>query len=1058
MQIKVDREMAKCRRFLRDRIHPHVEHELEMCSVATYVNPGEPQPHYEFIKRAESGQIRFRPISQGESWGTLWGTTWFRIEGAIPEGKDREHELDLVVNLGWTLNTTGGQCEGLVFAPDGRAIKGIQPFNSWVRLRGDGAMENLIKSDGTFRLYLEAGCNPMLLNYPRRFTDMGEEASGCVYSGYAYGGISLCRFDHDLWMYERDLEIVMGLIETLDRDSVRYWQVVKALQRSLNIYDDDKCSITLSQARDALTDVLSRPANSTTFHEYAVGHAHIDTAYLWPKRETRRKIGRTVSNVLALMDQEPNFLFAMSSAQHYAWLEEDYPDLFKRVKDYIDNDRFIPVGGMWVEADSMVPSGESLVRQISFGRQYFKNHLGVQPKGIWLPDSFGYSGAFPQIARRAGYSWFLSQKLSWNDTNQFPHHSFIWEGIDGTCILTHFPPTDTYAAEITPNELRYSEVNARDKESIDRGLLLYGYGDGGGGPTREMLGRLSLLGSLEGLPTCTSASPNAFFSGLSSQLRTCEPGNRPYWHGELYLELHRATLTSQQEMKANCRKEESLLRVMEYVACLAELSNIAYQYPDETMKNIWQRLLVNQFHDILPGSSIAWVHRQAEEDYCNDMNMLKTMIRQGIEAIRTGISDCPMIENSRISQADWHPHTCPSDDFEVLQKTYRNDQYAPTIHKTDQGYVLRNRFIQATVNAIGLVDSCIDLVTGRDVVAKGQGLGTYRLLVDKPCERDAWELDRDAFQGPVELGRTQKIVPIASSSSSGVEVTTRIGSATTIRTQIILDCKGRGLRFQVFIDWKERDRFLKVSFPLSIQAASATYECQYGTVDRPIYRDTEETEPIFESCTHRFIHIHEGGYGLGLVNSSTYGSSTFPLQQTDYTNGCPGTLLELSLLSSPTFPDPNTDVGRVHEFSWELLPGADLNETVREAGEINAPVISQFPDVESLIDLQLLKGTILLDWVKPADDGSRDIVMRLYEPVGEQARARIHASKFLTKARVCETDLLEEEGQTYGLPTALKSISKSSNDMDGSPTAWTALEGAQLSLGPYQLVTLRVHP
>lgn len=1058
MQIKVDREMSKCRRFLRDRIRPYVEEQVESCSVGVYVNPGEPQPCREFIDRAESGQIRFRPIEKGESWGTTWGTTWFRVEGVLPrEELGTGTDFDLVADLGWSKNTSGGQCEGLVYDSDGRAIKGVQPFNSWVRLHGKGALEGLIDKDGRFRLYLEAGCNPMLLNIPQRSTDLGEEADGRVYSGYAYGGINLCRFDRELWEYARDLEVVTGLIEVLDKDTVRYWRVVKALQRSLNAYDDDNRDGTLASARAELAEVLDQTAGATTFHENAIGHAHIDAAYLWPKRETRRKIGRTVSNVLALMDQDDDFLFAMSSAQQYAWLEKDYPDLFKRMKERIDQGRFIPVGGMWVEADAMMPSGESLVRQITTGRKYFKEHLGVTPNGVWLPDSFGYSGALPQIARRAGYSWFLSQKISWNDTTKFPHHSFIWEGIDGSDILTHFPPTDTYAAEVTPNELRYSEVNACDKESIDQGLLLFGYGDGGGGPTREMLGRLSRMNDLEGIPTCRLSTPDVFFHELSKEMDQCDARERPRWHGELYLQLHRATLTSQQDMKAGCRHEEGLLRVMEYMGCRARLSNPDYRYPSDEIDAIWRRLLLNQFHDILPGSSIAWVHREAREDFDKDIRALKRMIQDAIEAIIDGVPESPLLESGRVSQANWRPHSVPSDQVKALDGSGNTNAGAPTVRMKDDTYILANDFVQATVGKDGRVLSCRDTKTGRELVVAGTGLGGYRILIDKPCERDAWEIDRDAFLGPCEYGKTTKVIPIGSATSSGVEVTTRIGSETTIVTRIVLDRGGHGLRFHAKVDWRERDRFLKVSFPLALRTSTATYECQYGTVDRPVYRDTEDTEAVFESCTHRFVYLHEGGYGLGLVNASTYGSSIFPLEQSGISGNQPGTLLELSLLSSPSFPDPNTDTGRIHEFTWELLPGANLDEVVQEASEINAPVLAHVPDIEPLIELRRQQGDVVLDWVKPADDGSSDIIVRLYEPIGERADAVIHASALLSKATVCETDLLEEDGETHGMPKALAGPDSEPTVPQGRETR-IPLEGARLSLAPYQLTTLRIRP
>ena len=284
------------------------------------------------------------------------------------------------------------------------------------------------------------------------------------------------------------------------------------------------------------------------------------------------------------------------------------------MKRRIEEGRFIPVGGMWVESDNMIPSGESLVRQITFGRRYFKEHLGVAPRGIWLPDSFGYTGSWPQIARRAGFDWFLTQKISWNDTTKFPHHSFMWEGIDGTRILTHFPPSDTYCSWMSMHELMYSQRNFLDKDLSRNAILLYGFGDGGGGPTREMTARIRHDHDLAGAPKIEFGTPDQLFDRVRKDIVDDAQGETPVFKGELYLELHRATLTAQQDMKRGCRQEESMLRVTEYLCAAARIKNPDYVYPREELDRIWKTLMLNQFHDVLPGSSIAWVHREARED------------------------------------------------------------------------------------------------------------------------------------------------------------------------------------------------------------------------------------------------------------------------------------------------------------------------------------------------------------------------------------------------------------------------------------------------------------
>jgi alpha-mannosidase len=310
----------------------------------------------------------------------------------------------------------------------------------------------------------------------------------------------------------------------------------------------------------------------------------------------------------------------MSSAQQFAWVREDHPELFERVRERVAQGRIVPVGGMWVESDAVMPAGESLVRQISYGKRYFAEQFGQESEVVWLPDSFGYSGAWPQLARRAGYRWFLTQKISWNDTTVFPHHTFAWEGIDGTRIFTHFPPSDTYAAEVTAAELRHAVTNFRDKAISSHSLLLFGYGDGGGGPNREMLARARRFRDLEGAPRVDPAQPGGLLRRAEAEI-----GDRaPVWVGELYLELHRGTLTSQIAMKQGNRRAEALLRTVEHLAAVAAVRDGA-AYPYDELDEAWRTVLLHQFHDILPGSSISWVHREARDTYARLDSRLRAL-------------------------------------------------------------------------------------------------------------------------------------------------------------------------------------------------------------------------------------------------------------------------------------------------------------------------------------------------------------------------------------------------------------------------------------------------
>ena len=799
-------------------------------------------------------------------------------------------------------------------------------------------------------------------------------------------------------------------------------------------------------ARAALAGVLAEPAASSAINHIAIGHAHIDSAWLWPVRETRRKVARTVSNVLALMDEDPDFTYAMSSAQQYAWLEEEHPDLFARMKRRIEEGRFIPVGGMWVESDNMIPSGESLVRQITFGRRYFKEHLGVTPRGIWLPDSFGYTGSWPQIARRAGFDWFLTQKISWNDTTKFPHHSFMWEGIDGTRILTHFPPSDTYCSWMSMHELMYSQRNFLDKDLSRNAILLYGFGDGGGGPTREMTARIRRDHDLAGVPKIEFGTPDQLFDRVRKDIVDDAQGETPVFKGELYLELHRATLTAQQDMKRGCRQEESMLRVAEYLCAAARIKNPDYVYPREELDRIWKTLLLNQFHDILPGSAIAWVHRQARVEYARDVARLNEIALEAGRAIAAVEPDDATITDAVI--APYSRQACEA--WVVRPASSRAEAGTASMARvavTHDGdaIVLDNGQLHVRIEADGTVSSIVDQRTNRELVPAGTRLGRYEMLKDEPFHWDAWDIQRDAFLTANALSEAS-ITSVDETANGGavVHAVTR-AKGVEIRTGIALRPGSATLDFTADVDWHAVEQFLKVDMPVTVQAVNAQYECQYGLVERPINKNTRSDDAKFESCTHRFVRIADADYAAAVVNASTYGSDVSPIHADTAHGTGRGTMVRLSLLSAPLYPDPRTDQG-AHSFAWSLVADADMNAVLDEAARLNSPVIGELPDLAPLVSLTDVTGTIVLDWVKLADDGSDDLIVRLYEAAGGNAAAalRLDAALADAKASVQEVNLMEEPELDAELPRALAGDEPMPAD------------GAVVSLAPFQLTTLRI--
>lgn len=742
MFLNINQQLARCERVIRQRVRPHIHRTIEPLSIEAFDIPGEPMPATDFFVHESKGDVPFRPFTVGSVWGTTWGTTWFRLRGKLPMGYPKSKPLELSIDLGWLDHSVGGHVEGMVYRSDGTVLKALHPRNRWVPfIDADGTCHMAIGNDGMFTVYVEAACNPLILGITTfDETGLGDHATGKPETQYVFRAAELTEYDERFEEYHLDLDAIQGLMKTLpDKESTRYYQLAKALQRSLNIFDEQHPD-TVVEAREALSEVLSRPADASALHVSAVGHAHIDSAWLWPVRETRRKVARTVSNVLALMDKYPDFTYAMSSAQQYAWLEQDHPDLFVRMLQRIKQGLFIPVGGMWVESDGNLPAGESLIRQIAYGKRYFREHLGTEPHGIWLPDSFGYTGAWPQIARRAGYDWFLTQKISWNDTTEFPHHSFQWEGIDGTRILTHFPPSDTYSACVTAEELMYTEHNFRDKDLSDCALMLFGYGDGGGGPTREMLGRLKRFHDLEGLPKVETSGPDELFDMIRKQIVDEAGEESPIWHGELYLELHRGTLTSQQEMKRGCRNEETWLRAVEYLCAAAAIADSSYTYPTDELDDIWKTLLLNQFHDILPGSAIAWVHREARADYACDTKRLEMIADSACAVLRCARPDAPVLERARIAEYRVDGNAWRAVSVEPVAGT----QVSLT-HTATGGVILSNGLVETVIEPDGTVSSLKDVQAGRELVPDGMRLGSYELLKDEPSVWDAWEIERDAF-------------------------------------------------------------------------------------------------------------------------------------------------------------------------------------------------------------------------------------------------------------------------------------------------------------------------
>ena len=671
----------------------------------------------------------------------------------------------------------------------------------------------------------------------------------------------------------------------------------------------------------------------------AVGHAHIDTAWEWPLREGKRKVARSWSTQLALMDEFPDYVFAASQPAQYAWMQESYPDIFRRIQEKVKTRQWEPVGGMWVEADCNLPSGEALVRQFLYGKRFFMREFGRETRILWLPDVFGYPGNLPQIMAEAGCDFFLTQKLSWNDTNKPEHHTFLWEGIDGTSVFAHFPPADTYNGDFTVEELVRAVRNFKDAERSRHVLYLFGWGDGGGGPQPEMIeGARQMdvrLGGAEG-----------FFEEASA-----EAHDLAVVKGELYFELHRGTYTTQSRTKWWNRRAQTSLREAEMWAVAAGA------YPEAELDGLWKVLLLNQFHDILPGSSIDWVYEENLDDLRRVAGGAERIVAASLRALAG--------DGERVAVFNPTSHTrrgvppCGWAVFDRLPIAVAGP--------------LENELLRVTVGKDGVLTSIWDKQAGREVLG-GPG-NVLELHDDTPRRWDAWDLDIEHRAAYVVVGR-------------------RFGDSVVRQT---ISLEGRVVRFDTEVDWHERHKILKVAFPVTVAAPEATFEIQFGHVRRPTHMDTPRARAMFEVCAQRWADLGDGEYGVALLNDSKHGYDIHD------------SVMRLSLLRAPTHPDPNADQG-THRFTYALMPhpgdfrGAGVIEAAEDMNHVLRTWPTSLPAGTSRSLVEVDTPQVIVEAIKRAED-SDAVIVRLYEAWGQPCTAHLKTTLPASRAHLC--DLLE---------------------------------------------------
>lgn len=942
---------ARARRTLEERIRPAQVTKLCDLKISAWQvsEPGGVCGQGEPVSFTEAIRQNYQPFGLGDPWGPAWGTTWFRLEAELPFQYHNQcnEPLELDLDLGWEDHSPGFQAEGLVYTPEGEIVKAINPRNTWINVPAPTS-EHLV-------YYVEAAANPLLLGVPPfQPTAEGDKTTASPATIYQFRKAQLVKVNQTVREAAYDLEVLSQLALTLPENSPDRLRLSLGINQALDQLDLDDIVGSAPALRQALRPYLEDPALPGAHHLIAVGHAHIDSAWLWPLRETRRKVVRTIANVLRLLDDGHPMVFALPAAQHLAWLETDSPETFSRLQHWVKAGRIIPVGGMWVEPDAQLPGGEAMCRQMLYGQRYFAEKLGQTCNGVWLPDSFGYSPALPQIATLGGAKWFLTQKISWNQTDVFPHHTLWWEGIDGTRIFTHFPPVDTYGAEITAHQVQHASSNFKDKARASISLLPYGYGDGGGGPTRDMLARAARLSNLRGAPTISHDTPDAFFAQAKG-----EYPDAPVWVGELYLELHRGTSTTQANTKRGNRECESRLREAEMWLTHAAVLGLL-DYPWEELESLWHTCLLAQFHDILPGTCIAWVYREVEAAHTHVITRAKALTNQAQKALcapgETWAFNASPYPNCGMAALGFGPAEAANGSVEVT---------------TDEhGIHLANGNIQVRIGPDGLIHSLLG-ADGREVVPPGEKLGCLWLYQDFPNMWDAWDIDQFYRETGQKLEATavkaladgaevtwkfsRSVVTIrytlTAAPQPAAETTNQIDDRLPSNTVSPLDhaasdqtlnspCNSansygaNGLNVDVHAKWHEKEKLLKWQLPLDVHTDYASYETQMGHHRRPIHENTTWESNKFEVCAHRWIHLGEPGWGVGIVNSATYGWSH---TRHSRPGGSTYTILGASLLRAPVFPDPQADQGP-HDMSFTIVPGADLDTTRAAAYRLHLPL------------------------------------------------------------------------------------------------------------------------
>lgn len=1040
-----------------DRVDSESDHfDLKVWKVPDDKNGKTARP---LFKDIDFDKIEWSDAHKGDLFGPSWKTFWFKIDWRIPK---QWLEKDNVIHFEFNCD-----CEGLIYTEKGVPL---QAFSGGER-QFFILTENLKKA-GNQRFYLEIACNGMFGNGDQGVPDENR-----------YFRLNTCDLvlpDMNARKLHLDYWVLTDLAREGNHSAAKYQAALVATQIMDTFDADDRSSI--SKCRKLAERILGPDVDSDEVYHHnplniidviGVGNCHIDTAWLWPFAETRRKIVRSWTTQLKLAEEYPEYIFVASQMQQFKWLKQDHPDLLKRIKEKFTTNQFLPIGGSWVENDTNMPGGESLIRQFLLGQKWLIDEFGAPATVFWLPDTFGYSSQIPQICQISGIDKFLTQKLSWNNINLFPLSTFNWKAIDGSQVLVHMPPDNTYTAEANFGDVVRSLTQHKNLRDVPTGLLLYGHGDGGGGPKEEMLEKLRRC---RGIANTTGAIPSVHLGKTVEDfyqevLEKSEYGqNLPTWTGEIYLEFHRGTYTTHALVKKWMRLSEIKIHDLELLASFLSVKT-DYKYPTKEIHDLWEDIALCQFHDVLPGSCIGMVYY--EEVHPMLLRVMKSLDRLTKEAL-SHLHQKATNDITAFNTMPWHrmelvempKEEVAAMDIDNLAHVNEDDlvkfgfctklnrvvskneiQFPASIQKIDDDlYLLSNKLLEARITKNGALKSLYDIKNDRQVIdttatKQSSGYGNqFVLFDDEPLTYPAWDTEIYNLNKVKFLENGEVVSVVSNALESKIVVSHSISEKSSIETTISLkgvtssdDTDSESyLKFSCEVKWHEYYKYLKVQFPVAVYTPQfALYETQFGITQRPTHWNTTWDIAKFEVCHHKFMDISEHNYGVAILNSSKYGAAIH------------GNLMRLSLLRSAKAPDDKADMG-THHFEYALYPHrGPLNAgVVKVAHNFNyklLPHLGSSKAVKSLLETVTLSGdeSLVMSNVKRAEHdfdvniyenieseskGTKSLIVRVYESLGGSSRGKLHFGGIDVK-KVFKTNAMEEHGKELKLEDDSVSIS-----------------------------------